>query len=288
MPAADPARGVVTIQSHVAYGHVGNSAAVFALQRLGHEAWPVNVLAFSNHPGHGTHAGRVHGLGLVREIVDGLERLGVLAASSAVLTGYLPSAELVHEAARAVDRARALGARGPYLCDPVIGDRETGRYVADGVADAVAAALVPRADLILPNVFELETLTGAVVDGIDDAMAAARALASRGPRRVVVTGLAAGERVEALLVEASGAWSVTMPALALEGRPDGAGDLLAAVMLARILDGAPVIEALAHAMAAVHEVLACTVRRGTRELALVEAQARLASPRRAAAVARLD
>jgi pyridoxine kinase len=159
----------------------------------------------------------------------------------------------------------------------VIGDRETGRYVPDGVAEAIRETLVPRADLLAPNVFELERLSGARVQGMSEAFDAAAALRAEGPARIVVTGLDDGHgRIASAMVDRTGAWLASTPRVVLDRRPDGAGDLLAAVLLARLLDGVPAPDALAHAMAAVHDLLALTVERGARELCLIEGQALLA------------
>ena len=156
------------------------------------------------------------------------------------------------------------------------------------MAEAIREILVPRADLLAPNVFELERLTGAKVRGPSDAFAAAAALRARGPARVVVTGLHDDDgRMVSALVDGAGAWRASVPRIALGRRPDGAGDLLAAVLLARLLDGAPAPDALAHAMAVVHDLLALTVERAARELSLVDGQALLTCPVGRAEVARV-
>ena len=85
---------ILSLQSHVAYGHVGNSAAVFALQRLGIEVWPVHTVQFSNHPGYGGFRGRAFDAGLIGDVVQGIEERGALAACDGVLSGYVGSAEI--------------------------------------------------------------------------------------------------------------------------------------------------------------------------------------------------
>ena len=151
---------ILSIQSWVATGHVGNAAAMFPLQRLGAEVWAVHTVQFSNHPGHGGFAGQVFGGAAVREVVDGIEARGLLGACDAVLSGYLGDAGTGGAVLHAVDRVRALNPAALYCCDPVIGDTGKGVFVRAGIPELLAAQAVPRADVLTPNQFELEHLTG--------------------------------------------------------------------------------------------------------------------------------
>ena len=146
---------VLSIQSSVVYGHVGNRAAVPALERLGHDVWPVDTVAFSNHPAHGSFRGRIVPAAEVRDLIEGLAARGVLGRCDAVLSGYLgdPATGAVVE--DAVARVRAANPRTLYCCDPVIGEVGRGAYVRAGVPEAFRDRLVPLADIVTPNPFEL-------------------------------------------------------------------------------------------------------------------------------------
>ncbi len=276
---------ILSIQSSVAYGHVGNAVAVFALQRLGFEVWPVNTVAYSNHPGYGNWRGRVADTSEVAALIEGIAGRGALAGCQAVLGGYLGAAEtgpVVLDAAAAV---KAANGDALYCCDPVIGDAAEGVYVADGVAEFIKSEAVGRADILLPNAFELEYLTGRAVETVEHALAAARVLLERGPRLVVAPSLVSGagntenaETVETLAVSPSEAWLVAVPRLSNSAK--GTGDLFTALFLGHYLQSRRPGDALGAAASAVFAVLAETKKAGRRELALVAAQDELVRPRR--------
>ncbi len=279
---------ILAISSQVAYGHVGNSAAVFALQRLGHEVWPLPTVLYSNHPGHGDFAGEAVAASLLEELLAGLARRRVLGVCDAVLTGYLRDPAQVRFARRAIEEVKAANPRALYCCDPVMGDRHTGLYVPQAVADEIAGPLLEAADLATPNEFELELLAGSAIATLDDALEAAERVRARGPRLVVCTSPAmarGAEAVATLAVTDDGAWLVRTPTLA--GAPHGAGDLFAALLLGRYLDTRDAAAALAHAVAASFGVLSASVAEGADELALIAAQDEIVAPSRRFAVERL-
>ena len=182
---------VLSIQSSVAYGHVGNAAAVFCLQRLGFEVWPVNTVQFSNHPGYGDRRGRVMTAEEVSDIVQGIGALGAFSHCRAVLSGYLGRAETAAVVLDAVARVKAQREGALYLCDPVMGDAAEGLYVPADVADVIKSHVVAAADIVIPNAFELALLTGRATDSPEDALTAAEALMEMGPGMVVVTSISA-------------------------------------------------------------------------------------------------
>lgn len=278
---------VLSIQSHVAYGHVGNSAAAFPLQRLGFEVWRVNTVQFSNHTGYGGWRGQVFEAAEVAELVEGIAERGVLGDCQAVLSGYLGDAALGAVVLGAVTRARAASPGALYTCDPVMGDIGRGLYVRPDIPDFMRQEALPAADIITPNQFELELLTGRKVSRRADAVSAARQALALGPKVALVTSLqheetAAGE-IEMLAVTAEGAWRVATPFLAIDPPPNGAGDALAALFLAHYLKAgaspgqAP--ETLGRAAAAIYAIVAETARAGTRELRLIAAQEDFAAPK---------
>src|SRR5215203_7479782 len=227
---------VLSIQSHVAYGHAGNASAVFPLQRLGVEVWPVHTVQFSNHTGYGAWTGRVFDGQAVEEVVGGIADRGVLGSCDAVLSGYLGSADIGHAVVGAVARVRAANPAAVYCCDPVIGDVGRGVFVRPGIPEFIRDEVLPRADIVTPNHFELDFLTGRVTTTPEEVLAAVDVLRSRGPRDVLVTSVRYPDMDESLDVVAAsddGAWSVTTPLLPIS--PNGGGDLTAALYLAHLL-----------------------------------------------------
>lgn len=275
-------RPVLSFQSRVAYGHVGHSAAQFCLQRLGYPVWAIDCVSLSAHPGHGGCHRRPTTPEEARGVVDGLAAHGLLARAPALLSGYLGSAEIGAVVLETRARLQAFDAAAPYCCDPVMGDRDRGLYVAEALVPFFRDRAVPRADLITPNHFELELLAGRALPALADVRAAASELRQRGPRLVVVTSLrtlqTGGEQVATLASTAEADWLVTTPDLNCPAR--GAGDLFTAVFLARWLAGLALPEALGLAVSSAYAVVARTLAEGGDELALIEAQDALATPPR--------
>ena len=267
---SDP-RCVLSIQSEVVRGHVGNSGARFALQRLGLDVWAVPTVLLSNHPGHGRFRGEATSAAAIAALIDGLDAHGWLARCDGVISGYLGAADQARAVADAVRRVKAQNPRAVYLCDPVFGD-DNGAYARPGVAEAMARELVPLADIVTPNRFELQSLTSKKIETAADAVAAARALAKA---ETVVTSVSFGlERIGTVAVASDGAWAVSAPRIA--SVPNGSGDLLAALYLAARIAGRDVAAALSTACSAVDGVLRASA--GADELRLVAAQAELVQP----------
>ena len=270
---------ILTLQSQVVYGHVGNSAAVFALQRVGCEAWAAPTVLLSNHPGYGQALGAPVEPSLIEAFVAGLDGVGALKRCDGVLTGYLPSAQTGEAALHAARRAQAAGAL--WLCDPVFGD--DGRvYARPGVVAFLRERAAPEADILTPNLFELETLTGVAVGDLAAARAAMQALRAQGPSVVVCTSFdrdTPRDCLDVLALDGEGLWRVRTPRLAR--RFEGAGDLFAALFLAAFLESRVAPAALARAAAGVAAVLAATLAADQRELALIAAQDEMAAAFRA-------
>jgi pyridoxine kinase len=273
---------ILSIQSHVVVGHVGNSAAVFALQRLGREVWPVHTVQFSSHAGYPGFRGETFAPSLIGECVAGLDALGVLGDCEGVLTGYLGRAETGEAALAAVGAVRAKNPDAAYACDPVIGD--AGRvYVRDGVAEFLRDRAIPQATIVSPNAFELSWLTGGPVATRAEALAALVALRARGLQVAYATSLqledTPADALDMIVSTSEGAWRVRTPLLPV--KVNGAGDLISALFLHEWLSSRDAAGTLARAAARVFAVVAATAQAGARELALVSAQAQLADPPRA-------
>ena len=263
----------LSIQSSVAYGHVGNSAAVFPLQRLGHEVWPVSTVVFSNHTGYGSWRGPLLPSGDVADVITGIEERGVLDQVDAVLSGYQGGADIAGVILDAVSRVRAANPRASYTCDPVMGNADSGCFVHPDIPPVLRERVVPHADVITPNQFELGFLTGTEPQTLDEILASADLARAMGPRTVLVTSVQRADRpddtVEMLAVDGDGAWIVQTPKLPLKA--NGSGDVTSALFTAHLLaTDAPT--ALGRTAASVFALLDATLRSGERELRLVEAQ----------------
>lgn len=270
---------ILSIQSSVAYGYVGNSSAVFALQRLGHEVWPVNTVHFSNHTGYGEWRGPVLDPSDVADVITGIAERGVLASCDAVLSGY-QGAETVGEVVLdAVAQVRAANPAAVYCCDPVMGDVGPGFFVRPGIPEFMRDRVVPAADLVTPNQFELEYLTGHGVATADELLDAVDALRDKGPRTVLVTSVHTGQTpadaIEMVAADDDGTWSVRTPLLPLD--VNGGGDATAALFLAHTLTDGP-RTALERTASSVFAILRATVDGGHREIQLVAAQDAIAHP----------
>jgi len=273
---------VLSVQSHVAYGHVGNSSAVFALQRLGVEAWPVHTVQFSNHTGYGEWRGRVFDGQAVDEVVEGIAERGVLGSCDAVLSGYLGSADIGHAVVGAVAKVRAANPDAVYCCDPVIGDVGRGVFVRPGIAEFMRDVAVPVADLVTPNHFELDVLSGMTTRTLADVKEGVAAVQALGPRVVLTTSLVVedtpDDAVDLLASVGGRHFRVRTPRLGVS--VNGAGDAIAALFLAHHLSTGSATEALGRAAASVFGLLARTQEAGSREILLVAAQEELVAPTR--------
>ncbi|TIC81958.1 pyridoxal kinase PdxY [Nocardioides sp. GY 10127] len=284
---------ILSVQSSVAYGHVGNSAAVFPLQRLGHDVWPVLTVHFSNHTGYGAWRGPVLPAEDVREVVAGIEDRGVLGDADAVLSGYQGDPGVAAVVLETVAKVKAVHPGAVYCCDPVMGDVGRGMFVRPGLPELIRDEVVPAADLLTPNHFELDFLAGATTcDGVgtrEELLEAVDAVRARGPRTVLVTSVltreTAPDHLDVVAVDDEGAWLVTTPRLPIA--PNGCGDVTAALFLAHWHGTRSAARALERTTSSVRAVLEATLAAGSREIRLVDAQDAIADPPRTAAATRL-
>jgi pyridoxine kinase len=271
---------ILSLQSHVAYGHVGNSAAVFALQRLGVEVWPVHTVQLSNHTGYATARGRTFDAAHIRELTQGLRERDVLRQCDGVLSGYVGSAEVGAAILETVAEVKRANPRALYCCDPVIGDVERGAFVKPEVADFMRACAVPAADIATPNHFELEHIAGHIVRSVPDALAAIDVLRNLGPKTVLVTSLVTDETpadaIDLAACDEAGRYRLRTPKLPVAAH--GAGDAIAALFLAHYLRTGTAAEAMTHAAASIFGILKRTAETGSSEMALIEAQDELVNP----------
>ncbi len=272
---------ILSIQSSVAYGHVGNSAAVFPLQRLGHEVWPVYTVNYSNHTGYGSWRGPMIPATDVAEVITGIEERGVLGQVDAVLSGYQGGSDIADVIIDAVARVKAANPRAVYACDPVMGNAKSGCHVGDAIPPLLRDRVVPVADIITPNQFELGFLTGREASDLTSTLAAVDAARAMGPSTVLVTSVERPDRpedtIEMLAVNDAGAWLVQTPHLPF--KRNGSGDVTAALFTGHYVSTGDAADALARTASSVFDLVENTYRAGTRELQLIESQEAYANPR---------
>ena len=271
----------LSIQSSVAYGHVGNSAAVFPLQRLGHEVWPVSTVVFSNHTGYGAWRGPLLPASDVRDVILGVEERGALAQVDAVLSGYLGGEEIVDVVVDSVKRTKELNPKATYTCDPVMGNAKSGCFVAPAIPELIRERVVPVADILTPNQFELGFLTRTTPATIDETLESVDLARELGPRTVLVTSVERPDRpegtIEMMAVDDTGAWIVQTPYLPFKA--NGSGDVTSALFTAHYRTSGSAAEALAATVSSVFDLLQATLDSGERELQIVAAQDAFANPR---------
>ncbi|HMF25749.1 MAG TPA: pyridoxal kinase PdxY [Pseudolabrys sp.] len=273
---------ILSIQSHVAYGHAGNAAAVFPLQRMGVEVWPIHTVQFSNHTGYGSWRGRVFDASMIGEVVAGIEQRDVLGKCDGVLSGYIGSADIGDAILHAVRRVKGANPQAKYCCDPVIGDIGRGIFVREGIPEFMRTKAVPAADIVTPNHFELDYLSKRSSRTLHEARDAVKAVHELGPHAIMVTSLhtenTPEDSIELLASDGSGAFLLRTPRLPLA--VNGAGDAIAALFFARYLRDGKIGDALSYAASGVFGVLAKTANSGAREIQIVAAQDEIVAPSR--------
>lgn len=273
-------QAILSIQSWVSYGHVGNAAAVFPLQRLGFEVWSIHTVQFSNHTGYGHWTGTIFPPEHLNDIVQGIDARGALSQCQAVLSGYMGSARTAEAILEALHKVRSSNTKALYCCDPVMGDTGRGLFVHPEIPTVMKDHVVPKADIVTPNQFELELLTGIPIKTLADALEAAhtlrKTLHQQGPRIVLVTSLlredAPEQHIETLALGDQGAFLVSTPLIPLDPPRNGTGDAIAALFFGHYLKTKDLALSLENAVSALYAMLLLTHTKNTREIQLIAAQ----------------
>ncbi|SAL61572.1 pyridoxal kinase [Caballeronia terrestris] len=272
---------VLSIQSHVVFGHAGNSAAVFPMRRLGVNVWPLNTVQFSNHTQYGRWTGSVFDADELQNVIDGIGAIGMLARCNAVLSGFLGSTEQGRAVVEIVRTVKSVNPRAIFFCDPVMG-ATGGCTVEPAIQDFLVTTMPDVADAMMPNHIELEKLSGRTIETVEDAVDACREVIGRGPRFILVKHLidrnSRADTFNMLVVSATEAWFAQRPLYPFARQPVGVGDLTSAVFVARTLLGDSLRDALEHTLAAVNAVVKATYEAGRYELEIVASQDEIAKP----------
>jgi len=272
---------VLSIQSHVVYGHAGNSAAVFPLQRLGHEVWAINTVEFSNHTGYKAWRGEALSPALVESLVLGLEERDVLKNCNAVLSGYLGDPVSGRAIISAVKKVRSHAPGALYCCDPVMGDVGRGFYVKPEIPDVFKNEVIPLADIVTPNQFELNALTKMNAETLEDVLEGVKRLHAAGPKIILVTslktidmGTADPPEIGMLVSDGKETYRISTPELCFENSTSmaGSGDLTTSVFLSRYLETGNIKKSLELTAASIYGIMEATHRAKSRELLLIAAQ----------------
>jgi len=276
---------VLSIQSHVVYGYAGNTAAVFPMQRLGHEVWAINTVDFSNHTGYGAWRGKVHEAQLTTDLVKGLEERGALENCEAVLSGYLGDAASGKSIIDAVKKVKSKNQKALYCCDPVMGDTGRGFYVKPDIPKMFKNELIPLADIVCPNQFELEAITGMEIKSINDAVKAINILHDMGPSIVLVTSYKEKDgELGMIACDKKNMYKTTTLELPLGQSAAGTGDLTTSVFLSRYLETRNLLKTLELTTASVFGILEASFKASGEqkdsmiELKIIEAQEEFISP----------
>jgi len=277
---------VLSIQSHVVYGYAGNTVAVFPLQRLGREVWAVNTVEFSNHTGYGSWKGKALGGEFAQELITGVEDRGVLGNCEAVLSGYLGDASVSAAITEAVGKVKNKNPKALYCCDPVMGDVGRGFYVKPDIPDIFKKVLLPAADIVTPNQFELEAITGITIKNTEDAKKAVNILHETGPSVVLVTSFREKDgELSMLASDKKEIYKVTTPEIPLGKGVAGTGDMTTAVFLSRYLETNDLKKTLELCTSSVYRILEISYNKykdkgetALIELDIINAQQELCSP----------
>jgi pyridoxine kinase len=251
---------LLMISSYVARDPVGLTATMPPLQRAGIEVVGLPTVVLSNHPIRPHIAGMTLDPALLDDMIGALEKNGWLGNFDAVFSGYLPSAGHVELVAATVKRMRGLNPALTYICDPIFGDDPKGHYIDEQAAGATRDLLLPLADVLTPNRFELSWLSGVDVKSRTDALEAISRLdrpmvagtsIPDGPSQLA-TVLVAGDEA---FIGSVAKWSDV---------PHGTGDIFAGCLTAKLMLGQSPKQALGYAIAGVRRTL--EVSRGSDRL----------------------
>ncbi len=274
-------KNIISIQSHVVFGHAGNSSAVFPLQRMGFEVWPIHTVQFSNHTQYAQGwTGQAFSATHISQLIDGIAAIDQLQNADALISGYQGSAEQCSATYDAVTRLKQANPEALYVCDPVMGDPQKGCIVADGVAEALCQKLLPLADVIVPNQFELSQFVEMDINTLDDAVEACQRALAKGPKLVLVKHLhsLSEQQFSMLLASDQGCFLLQRPHLDFTKDPVGVGDLITATFSGALLQGLAPVAAFEHCHNAVYGVLQATQQSQQWELQTIAAQQQFISP----------
>lgn len=277
---------ILSIQSHVSYGYVGNKAATFPLQALGFEVWPVNTVQFSNHTGYGHWQGDICTADQVRAVIQGLVSLDLARQCDAILSGYIGDKEIGRVILETVQQFRQANPKLIYLCDPVMAT-SNGKacFVKPDIPDFFRNQSLTSASIITPNHFEAEYLYGKEINNLNDLKQAAHFFHNQGILIVIVTSLNLKEKNKlnpiagtAVLSCKQGQWLATISTPSTPATINGTGDLFSALYLGHLLLTKDALAAFSLALNKTYQVVQATYAANRRELKIIGNDYKQAAP----------
>ncbi|RZI45159.1 pyridoxal kinase [Rickettsiales endosymbiont of Peranema trichophorum] len=258
-------KSILSIQSHVAYGYVGNKAATYPLQAMGFDVWPINTVQFSNHTGYPGWRGQVFSAEHIVDLVCGIFELGKAGRCQGILSGYMGSSAICYAVRSIVHKFKKLNSSVVYLCDPVIGDGCC--YVRPEVLAFFQHHL--RADIITPNQYEAEFLSGITIKHVEDLHKVSKYFHGLGVSIVIITGIRLEGDDGHLNVFASNGSShylIKTDEYKSNATINGTGDLFSSTFLGAYLKDNNIPAALQYAVSCLQSAVRATVASGTGEL----------------------
>lgn len=264
---------ILSIQSHVCYGYVGNRAATFPLQSLGYDVWAVNTVQFSNHTGYGTWKGQIFSAEHIAEVIAALKERQIFSQCQAVLSGYLGDPSIGKIILDTVDELRTINPKLIYLCDPVMGDVDRGFFVKEGIPDFFKQQSLARANIITPNHFEANALFGSEICSLQEAKNACESFHQQGVKTVVITSFQSNElandRLYVYLSTSEKQYLCHSPAVNFQTLPNGMGDLFSALFLGHYLHSKEAIWSLKKSVSNAFDIVQETQQLQQRELKII-------------------
>ena len=273
---------ILSIQSHVAFGHAGNSSAVFPMQRMGYNVIDVNTVLFSNHTGYGEWTGELVSLDCVKSVLQGVNNRGAFATTKAVVTGYMGSPVLGDTIMETIDKVKSQSDNCVYVCDPVFGDVGRGIFAINGIAEYFRDVALKKCNICTPNLFELGWLTDTDPKTIDQIIQSAHMLLNDNTHTVIITSAehadTAPDTIEMFAVTTDTTYRVITPKVSMPLPPNGSGDATTALFTTHYLDSNDVKTALERTASSVYEIFKATAECNTFELQTITAGNKIATP----------
>jgi len=272
---------ILSIQSHVVFGYAGNKAAVFPMQKLGFDVSPIYTVQLSNHTRYDIFKGSFFEAGDIQNLINGLKENDFLNQHDAVLSGYIGNADVAMVIANTVKELKANNNNILYCCDPVFGDfydnQETGSIFATKEHPAMFLEhLLPLADIVTPNLFELSVLTDMNISNAGDLEIACKKLIklnNKANQIVVVTSTSFAQDKTGIAVFHNGNFiHIESTKYKVQSKVSGSGDITAAMFLCHIMKGLDIHTVVTKVTKALDGIFKTTSELNTPELALIQSQ----------------
>ncbi|WP_153448996.1 pyridoxal kinase [Vibrio algicola] len=274
-------KGIISIQPHVVYGHDGNSSAVFPIQRMGIDIWPIHTGQYSNHTQYQQGwTGRSYPADDINAAIQGLDNIHQLSNCQAVISGYLSNTEQCTAVNQAITQVKNRNHSALYVCDPAIENHVEASVHFEQIQTQIIQQLVPISDVVVSNQYELEQLTGLKINNIEDAIYACQRALTMGPNIILIKHLpiVAEKTCTMMLATPKVIYISQRPWIEFTRSPVGVGALVTALFTACLVNQMSPVAALQHTNNALYGVLELTRDNNSCELETVSAQYEFVEP----------